>query len=176
MEGVSEGNNNSSVEIGANMGDVPPVQAETTRETIDSAEMSINTNQGMVVDGSTTANSAGSVAETPVAEDEDNDDMAATMTPSQPVTTYEEKKSPRARNLQSIEGLGEKFDEGYDSDGQLGPFWGALTKEGQQLFDNDDEDGNCFVKEVSVEEQSNEEANTETDADTNAVISINRRT
>ena len=90
------------------------------------------------------------------------------MTPSQPVTTYEEKKSPRARNLQSIEGLEEKFDKGYDSDGQLGPFWGEITKEGPQLFDNDDDDGNCFVKEVFVEEQSNEEANTEKDADTNA--------
>ena len=104
MEGVSEGigNNTSSVKIGANMGDVPPVRAETTRETINSAEISINTNQGMVVDGSTAANSVGSVAETPVAEDEDNNDMAATMTPSQPVTTYEEKKSPCARKLQSI--------------------------------------------------------------------------
>ena len=89
MEGVSEGNNTSSAKIGANMGDVPPVQAETTGETINLAEVLINTNQGMIVDGITAANSAGSVAEAPVAEDEDNNDMAAKMTPSQPVTTYE---------------------------------------------------------------------------------------
>ena len=72
------------------------------------------------------------------------------------------------KGLKSIQDLEERFDKGYDSDGQLGPFWGATTKEGPQLFDDDDDDGNCFVNEVSVEEQSNEEANTETDADTNA--------
>ena len=139
MEGVSEGNNSSSIKIGADMGDVTPVQAETTGETINLAEVLINTNQGMVVDGSTTtANSAGSVAEAPVAEDEDNNNMAGTITPSQPVTTYE-NISPHQRNLKSIQDLEERFDEGYDSDGQLGPFWGATTKEGPQLFDNDDD-------------------------------------
>ena len=75
MEGVSESNNSSSVKIGAGMGDFPPVQEETTQETIDLAEVSINTNRRMVVDGSTAANSTGSVAEAPVAEEEDINDL-----------------------------------------------------------------------------------------------------
>ena len=28
-----------------------------------------------------------------------------------------------------------RFDEGYDSDGQIGPFFGALDAEGDQLFE-----------------------------------------
>ena len=88
MEGVLEGNNSSSVKIGANMGDVPSVQAETTGETINLVEVSINTNQVMVGDVSTAANSACSVAEAPVAEDEDNNNMAGMMTPTQP-TSYD---------------------------------------------------------------------------------------
>ena len=82
--------------------------------------------------------------------------------------TYE-NISPRQRNLKSTQDLEEQFDKGYDSDGQLGPFWGTTTKEGPQLFDyDDDDDRNCFVKEVSIEEQLNAEANTETNSDTNA--------
>ena len=27
------------------------------------------------------------------------------------------------------------FDKGYDSDGEIGPFWGVLKQEGEQLFE-----------------------------------------
>ena len=98
MKGVLEGNNSSSVKIGAGMSDFPPIQAETTGETINLEEVSINTNRGMVADGSTALNGAGSVAEASIAEEEDNNNLAGTMTPSQPVTTHE-KLSTRQRNL-----------------------------------------------------------------------------
>ena len=29
----------------------------------------------------------------------------------------------------------EDFDKGYDSDGEIGPFWGVLKQEGEQLFE-----------------------------------------
>jgi hypothetical protein len=44
------------------------------------------------------------------------------------------------------------FDEGYDSDGGMGPFNNRIDKEGQQLF-NEDDDGVGFVAEKGIDDE-----------------------
>ena len=173
MEGVLEGNISSSIEFWAGMGGVLPVQAEKTGEAINLAEVAMNTCQGVVVDSSTAANSAGSVAKAPVVEEEDNNNPAGKITPSQPVTKYE-KPCPRQRNLKRIEDIEEQFDNIHTSDDQLGPFWGAIMKEVPQLFDNDDDKNYC-LRELVVEDQSNMEANTESNAETNVEMNTKKK-
>jgi hypothetical protein len=45
------------------------------------------------------------------------------------------------------------FDEGYDSDGKMGPFYNRADKEGQQLFNEDDEDSVGFVAERAIDDE-----------------------
>jgi hypothetical protein len=52
--------------------------------------------------------------------------------------------------------------KGYDSDGELGPFYNRTDKEGQQLFNEDDGDGVGFVAERSIDDER--EVDTDTDA------------
>jgi hypothetical protein len=42
----------------------------------------------------------------------------------------------------------DKFNDGYDSDGELGPLYNRTDKEGPQLFNEDDDDGVGFVAEI----------------------------
>jgi hypothetical protein len=42
------------------------------------------------------------------------------------------------------------LDKGYDSDGEMGPFYNRTDKEGQQLFNEDDDDGVGFVAERAI--------------------------
>ena len=41
----------------------------------------------------------------------------------------------RGQDLSKIGRTEEDFDKGYDSDGEIGPFWGVLKQEGEQLFE-----------------------------------------
>ena len=43
--------------------------------------------------------------------------------------------TPKVRNLQHIEKSESAFDEGYDSDGEMGPFWDAVQEEGDQYWE-----------------------------------------
>jgi hypothetical protein len=45
------------------------------------------------------------------------------------------------------------FEKGYDSDGELGPFNNRIDKEGQQLFNEDDDDGVGFVAERAIDDE-----------------------
>jgi hypothetical protein len=42
------------------------------------------------------------------------------------------------------------FDDGYDSDGEMGPFYNRTDKGGQQLFNEDEDDGVGFVAERAI--------------------------
>ena len=55
-----------------------------------------------------------------------------------PMEYIDMSKSPRMRNLHQIEGLEKKFELGYDSDGEAGPFCRLEDIEGEQIFDEDD--------------------------------------
>jgi hypothetical protein len=56
-------------------------------------------------------------------------------------------KSPRDKNIKDMKNKENAFDNGYDSDGEMGPFNNRTDKEGQQLFNEDDDDGVGFVAE-----------------------------
>ena len=51
-----------------------------------------------------------------------------------------QKPSPQKRTITIREIDEDKFDQGYDSDGYIGPNWSAVRREGPQLFDDDDDD------------------------------------
>ena len=69
-------------------------------------------------------------------------ETAATIlaTPGEQPNTTEllETYSPRARNLGKLIENIHIFDKGYDSDGQIGPFYGAISKEVDQVFDEEE--------------------------------------
>ena len=62
-----------------------------------------------------------------------------------------EVPSPQKIELSIMEVDEEKHEEGYDSDGFIGPYWGAVRKEGRQLYDNDDDDDGTAVREELVD-------------------------
>jgi hypothetical protein len=54
------------------------------------------------------------------------------------------------------------FDDGYDSDGEMGPFNNRIDKEGQQLFnEDDDDDGVVYVAERAIEDERGVGADTD---------------
>jgi hypothetical protein len=61
-------------------------------------------------------------------------------------------RSPRDKSIKDMKNKEDGFDEGYDSDGEMGPFNNVTDKEGQQLFnEDDDDDGVCFVAERAID-------------------------
>jgi hypothetical protein len=77
-------------------------------------------------------------------------------TPNIEVPTYitcNPNRSPRDKSIKDMVNKEDGFDEGYDSDGKLGPFNNVTDKEGQQIFNKDDDDGVCFVAERSIENE-----------------------
>jgi hypothetical protein len=43
-----------------------------------------------------------------------------------------------------------RFEEGYDSDGSIGPFYDAVAEEGEQDYDDDDEIPEGAIKETAA--------------------------
>ena len=54
--------------------------------------------------------------------------------PKEAVTSPDDV-TPKRQDLSKIGRMEEDFDKGYDSDGEIGPFWGVLKQEGEQLFE-----------------------------------------
>ena len=54
-------------------------------------------------------------------------------------------KSPRQVNLLKFSSLESDFDEGYNSDGERGPWWDVIGLEGEQYYDEDE------IPEIQVE-------------------------
>jgi hypothetical protein len=59
------------------------------------------------------------------------------------------------------------FNDGYDSDRELGPFYNRTDKEGLQLFNEDDDDGVGFVAEKAIDDERGVDTDTGVGADTN---------
>jgi hypothetical protein len=64
-------------------------------------------------------------------------------------------RSPRDKSIRDMVNKEDAFDEGYDSDGEMGPFNNKIDKEGQQLFNEDDDDDNGvgFVAERAIDDE-----------------------
>jgi hypothetical protein len=62
-------------------------------------------------------------------------------------------KSPRDKSIKDRKNKEDAFDDGYDSDGKMGPFNNRTNREGPQLYDEDDDDGVGFVAERSIDER-----------------------
>jgi hypothetical protein len=62
------------------------------------------------------------------------------------------------------------FNDGYDSDGELGPFYNRTDKEGQQLFNEDDDDGVGFVAEKAIDDER--DIDTDVGADTDSADDV----
>ena len=60
--------------------------------------------------------------------------------------------SPRDKCLNNMNNKEDGFENGYDSDGEMGPFNNRTDKEGPQLFNEDDDDGVGFVAEKLIDE------------------------
>ena len=56
-----------------------------------------------------------------------------------------EPKSPRQVNLSKLSSLESNFDEGYDIDGERGPWCNVIGLEGEQYYDEDE------IFEIQVE-------------------------
>jgi hypothetical protein len=52
------------------------------------------------------------------------------------------------------------FDEGYDSDGKMGPFYNRTDKERPQLFNENDDDGVGFVVERGIDDERDVDSDT----------------
>ena len=75
----------------------------------------------------------GAMAETATAMTEVEESQSKISTP--PFRELVTEESPRLRNLANLCKLEDNFDFGYDSDGELGPFFDMEDVEGVQMFD-----------------------------------------
>ena len=62
-------------------------------------------------------------------------------------------RNPRDRSMKDVKNKEVTFDDGCDSDGNMGPFCDRTDKEGPQLFDEDDDDGVGFVDERLIDDE-----------------------
>jgi hypothetical protein len=63
-------------------------------------------------------------------------------------------RSPRDKSIKDTKNKEDAFDDRYDSDGEMGPFNNRIDKEGQQLFnEEDDDDGVGFVAERAINDE-----------------------
>jgi hypothetical protein len=67
--------------------------------------------------------------------------------------TCNPNRSPRDKSIRDMVNKEDTFEKGYDSDGELGPFYNRTDKEGQQLFNEDDDDGVGFVAKMAVHDE-----------------------
>jgi hypothetical protein len=85
--------------------------------------------------------------------------IGAPFDPSAPNTevptsiTCNPNRSPRDKSIRDMVNKEDAFEKGYDSDGELGPFNNRIDKEGQQLSNEDDDDGVGFVAGRSIDDE-----------------------
>jgi hypothetical protein len=85
--------------------------------------------------------------------------IGAPFDPSTPNTevptsiTCNPNRSPRDKRIRDMVNKEDAFDDGYDSDGEMGPFNNRIDKEGQQLSNEDDDDGVGFVAERAIDDE-----------------------
>jgi hypothetical protein len=99
---------------------------------------------------------------------DDGDPISSAFDPRTPNTelpssiTCNPNGSPRDKSIRDMKNKEEAFDEGYDSDGKMVPFNNRIDKEGQQLFNEDDDDDVGFVAERGIDDER--DVDTDTDA------------
>jgi hypothetical protein len=92
----------------------------------------------------------------------DVDPIGAAFDPRTPNSVEVPDRSLRDKTIRDMLNKEEAFEKSYDSEGKLGPFNNRIDKEGQQLFNEDDDDGVGFVAERSIDDGI--EVDTDTDA------------
>jgi hypothetical protein len=103
------------------------------------------------------------------------DPIGAAFDPRTPNTevptsiTCNPNRSPRDKSIRDTKNKEDAFDEGYDSDGEMGPFYNRTDKEGPQLFNEDDDDGVGFVAERAIDD---DERNVGVSADTDVADEV----
>jgi hypothetical protein len=87
------------------------------------------------------------------------DPIGAPFDPSTPNTevptsiTCTPNRSLWDKNIRDMVNKEDAFNDGYDSGGETGPFYDRTDKEGQQLFNEDDDDGVGFVAERAIDDE-----------------------
>jgi hypothetical protein len=88
------------------------------------------------------------------------DPIGAPFGPSTPTTVdvptsiiCNPNRSPRDKSIKDMKNTEDAFEEGYGSDGEMGPFYNRTDKEGQQIFNEDDDDGVGFVAERAIDDE-----------------------
>ena len=102
---------------------------------------------------------------------DDIDPIGAVFNPQTPntveVPTYivcNPNRSPKDKSIKDMKNKEDGFDDGYDSNGEMGPFYIRTNKEGPQLFNDDDNDDVGFVTIRLIDDDN------ERDIDTDVVI------
>ena len=106
--------------------DVPPL-ANSSLQTPTTGDVSGNnetSSEGVFIDGGNSHN---------------GEKMAQEVEFPPNIINTSSKPSPRQRNLMDFSGNEERFERGYDSDGEIGPFNETEEVEGDQFFDEIDE-------------------------------------
>ena len=87
--------------------------------------------------------------------DGSNDGTDANSSAEMTTTTQKESlhSSPKRKDLVLMSSREEKFDDGYDTDGQAGPFFDCIQEEGEQDFD-EDALATIFVDAAAIGENS----------------------
>jgi hypothetical protein len=81
-------------------------------------------------------------------------------------------RSPRDKSIKDMKNKEQVFDEGYDSDGQMGPFYNRTDKEGPQLYNEDDDDGVGFVAERRIDNERDVDTDVADDIDDEVHVPI----
>ena len=88
----------------------------------------------------------------------ENVENPATMTEKTSALAITVISSPDQRDLSKLIEMEDKFDDGYDSDGAIGPFWECLEEEGLQDYDEEEMTEVASTTEVLPDEQETENA------------------
>jgi hypothetical protein len=110
----------------------------------------------------------------------DVDPIGAAFDPRTPNTVVEvptsiicnQSRSPRDKSIKDVKNKEEAFDEGYDSDGRMGPFHNRTDKEGPQLFNKDDDDGVGVVAERRIDDERDVDTDVADDIDDEVHVPI----
>ena len=97
------------------------------------------------------------VAPAPVARIDFVDFSTDFTSPARPLAAqHVTNESPRQKNLSNVAQLESKFEEGYDSDGQAGPWCDLMATEGEQDFEED-----LLIEQMPIEEELTETEDTQ---------------
>ena len=80
----------------------------------------------------------------------DNSSNFVVISPRKTQPRRKQAPSPQKQELTITEDMEKTFNEGYDLDEFVGPYWGVTRSKGDQLFDDDDIDN--LIMEVLLDD------------------------